>query len=214
MRFRASTSLQLAMTVSFLLLSAQFGLAHAADSAPRTLKSGEILRGSFIQDRQLAGFARPLKTKGTFTLVPGRGLIWRAVSPFRSTTVITPAGILGEVNGQETMRVPASRTPGLAHLYDVLGGALSGNIAPLQKTFAVERSEVAGGWQMTLTPLHPDDLAMSQIKLLTVTGHRFVDTIEVDKLGDDIDRLSFIDQSATVIALTADENNLLDALHK
>ncbi|MGD0144007.1 MAG: LolA-related protein [Rhizomicrobium sp.] len=202
------------MTVSFLLLIALPGLALAAATIPQTLKSGEVLRGRFIQDRQLAGFAKPLRTEGTFVLVPGRGLIWRAETPFRNTTVITPEGILGQVNGQETMRLPTSRMPGLGHLYDVLGGAVSGNIAPLGQVFAVKRSEVAGGWQMYLTPLHPDNPQMSQIKSLTVVGHRFVETIEVDKDGGDVDRLSFLNQSVVATRLTADEITLLGTLGK
>jgi hypothetical protein len=214
MRFDAAISLRLAMIVSFLLLAATPDLARAADSVPQTLKSGEILRGRFIQDRRLAGFAKPLMTEGTFVLAPGRGLIWRAVKPFQNTTVITPQGILGQMNGQETMRLPAARMPGLAHLYDVLGGALSGDAAPLEQTFAVRRSEVAGGWQMFLTPLHPDNPTMSQIKSLAVAGHRFVETIEVDKDGGDVDRLSFLDQSVSATPLTADEKSLLGTLNK
>jgi hypothetical protein len=202
------------ITASFLLLASPPGPAFAADSVPETLKSSEILRGHFVQDRQLSGFAKPLRTTGVFVLVPGRGLIWRSTTPFQNTTVITPEGILGQVNGQETLRLPASRMPGLAHLYEVLGGALSGNVTPLEQTFAVKRSEVAGGWQMVLTPLHPDNPAMSQIKSLMVAGHQFVETIEIDKDGGDVDRLSFSDQSTASSPLTADENGLLGTLHK
>jgi hypothetical protein len=67
---------------------------------------------------------------------------------------------------------------------------------------------------MLLTPLHPDDAGMSQIKSLTVAGHRFVEMIEVDKDGGDVDRLSFLDQNAAATPLTADENSLLGALDK
>jgi hypothetical protein len=186
MRFRAIVSW--AMTVSFLLSATPDGAA--ADVTPQTLKSGEILRGRFVQERQLAGFAKPLRTTGTFALVPGRGLIWRALTPFQDTTVITPDGILGQVNGRETMRLPASRVPGLGHLYEVLGGAVSGNTAPLEQTFDVKRSD------------------------LTVTGHRFVDSVEVDKDGGDIDRLSFLDQTVVAAPPSADETSLLGAIHK
>ena len=210
MRFRAIASL--AISAAFLLFATPGFIAFAAD--PQTLKAGESLRGRFVQERQLAGFAKPLRTEGTFVLVPGRGLIWRALTPFQSTTVITPDGILGQVNGQETMRLPASRMPGLGHLYDVLAGALSGDTTPLEQTFAVARTENAGGWQLVLTPLHPDNPAMSQIKSLTVTGHRFVEAIEMDKDGGDIDRLSFLDQVASAAPISADEKRLLGTLHK
>jgi hypothetical protein len=210
MRFRAIVSW--AMTVSFLLSVTPDGAA--ADVTPQTLKSGEILRGRFVQERQLAGFAKPLRTTGTFALVPGRGLIWRALTPFQDTTVITPDGILGQVNGRETMRLPASRVPGLGHLYEVLGGAVSGNTAPLEQTFDVKRSDSPESWRLLLTPLHPDNPAMSQIKSMTVTGHRFVDSVEVDKDGGDIDRLSFLDQTVVAAPPSADETSLLGAIHK
>jgi hypothetical protein len=202
------------MSLSFLMLAAPNCDALATDVTPLTLKFGEILRGRFVQERQLAGFAKPLRTTGTFVLVPGRGLIWRALTPFQDTTVITPDGILGQVNGQETMRLLASRMPGLGHFYDVLGAAVSGNVAPLEQTFVVKRSESPGSWQLLLTPLHPDSPTMSQIKSMTVTGRRFVDTVEVDKDGGDIDRLSFLDQSAAPAPPSVDENRLLEALHK
>jgi hypothetical protein len=214
MRFRAAASLLVVITASFLMPEALYSRALAADPTPQTMKTGEILRGRFVQERQLAGFAKPLRTEGTFVLVPGRGLIWRAITPFQNTTVITPTGILGQANGQETMRLPASRMPGLGHLYEALGGALSGNIAPLEQTFAVKHSETSGGWQLVLTPLHPDNPAMSQIKSLTVSGHRFVETVEMNKDGGDVDRLSFLDQAVEASPPSPDETRLLGALNK
>jgi hypothetical protein len=198
----------------FLLLAIPlFSPAGAAD-LPRTVKPGEVLRGHFVQERQLAGFARPLRSEGTFVLIPGRGLIWRAQTPFQNTTVITPEGILQLTNGQEAMRLPAARMPGLGQLYDVLGGAVSGDIEPLGHIFFVKRNTESDGWQLVLTPLHPDNPGMSQIKSLTVVGRQFVDTVVVDKGGGDVDRLSFLDQAATTSSPTPEENSLIEALHK
>lgn len=202
------------IAVFFLLLAIPlFSSAGAAD-LPQTVKPGEVLRGRFIQDRQLAGFAKPLRSEGTFVLIPGKGLIWRAQTPFQNTTVITPEGILQFANGQEAMRLSAARLPGLGQLYDVLGGAVSGDIAPLARIFIVKRSTDSGGWKLVLTPLHPDNSGMSQIKSLTVLGSQFVNTVVVDKDGGDVDRLSFLDQAMTNASPTPEENSLLGALHK
>jgi hypothetical protein len=51
-------------------------LAMAADIRP--LAAGETLRGRFVQERFLKGFAAPLRTEGHFVLSPRRGLIWSA----------------------------------------------------------------------------------------------------------------------------------------
>ncbi len=159
---------------ALVALSLALGIhaAHAGDAAPQTLAAGQILRGHFVQDRILAGFAKPLRSEGTFVLVPGKGLIWRGEKPFPNTTIISPDGILQLANGQEAMRLPASRLPGLSHLYEVLGAAVSGNIKPLQQTFTVKQT---GGttWHIVLTPLHPDNPAMAQLKMLTPDGHAF-----------------------------------------
>ncbi len=183
-------------------------------STPQVLQAGEVLHGNFVQERTLAGFAKPLKTGGVFALIPGRGLIWHAKTPFENVTVIQPEGILVRTNGQETMRLPADKLPGLSHLYDVLSGAVSGNTNALRHDFAVQGLKPVTGWRFTLTPLHPRTPAMSQLKTLTVSGHQFVETIEIDKGGGDSDRLTFLEQVVTKAAPTAEESALLGALHK
>lgn len=196
----------------FCVLIAFAGLspAHAADTTVQSIAPGDVLRGRFVQERVLAGFARPLRAEGTFVLIPGSGLIWRGTKPFANTTVITPDGILQLANGEEAMRLPASRLPGISQLYDVLGAALSGNIAPLQRTFAVVKSSAATNWRMMLTPLHPENLPL---KSLTLSGSRFVDSVEIDK-GGDTDRITFLDQAAMPANLSGEEKSLLGSLHK
>ena len=107
MRFRAAVALRIAIILPFLLPLVPSGPALAAGPVPQLLKSGEILRGHFVQDRQLAGFAKPLRTEGTFVLVPGRGLIWRALTPFQNNTVITPGRISGNATRTNVRSSPA-----------------------------------------------------------------------------------------------------------
>ena len=185
-----------------------------AAAAPQTIATGQVLRGHFVQDRQLKGFARPLRSEGSFVLVPGRGLIWRSEKPFSGTTVITSNGILQMSNGQEAMRLPASQLPGLSHLYEVLGAAVSGNIAPLQQSFSVIQSGDDAHWRITLTPLRPENPAMVQLKAVVLSGGHFVDAVEVDRTGDDIDRIAFSGQVVASAPPTAGEEALLGAIKK
>lgn len=183
-----------------------------ASMALQTVVAGQVLRGHFVQDRQLQGFARPLRSEGSFVLVPGAGLIWRGEKPFANTTVITSDGIVQLAGNQEAMRLPASQLPGLSRLYDVLGSALSGNIAPLRQTFAVEQKSDGDQWQIVLTPLRAS--ATVQLKSLTLAGHHFVETVEIDRGGGDVDRISFSDQVVDRAEPTSDEKALLQTLHK
>jgi hypothetical protein len=191
-----------------ILLCLVAGSARAAEMRPDMLQAGELLRGHFVQERQLAGFSRPLKSAGSFVLAPGRGLIWRTETPLVDTTVITPNGILQIVNGKEAMRLPVARLPVVGRFYDVLGGALTGNTGPLDSVFKVERQADAAQWHLTLRPAWPDDPALGQIVAITVTGTHLVDAIEIQKQGGDTDRLSFSDQAKTVGDLSADEADL------
>jgi len=186
----------------------------AAPSAPQVLVAGEILRGHFVQERQLAGFARPLRSEGSFVLVPGRGLIWHNEKPFNSTTVITAGGILQLANGQEAMRLPAAKLPGLAQLYGVLGAALSGNTAPLQQSFAVAQTNDADGWRVELKPLSQSAAAMSQLRRLVLAGSHYVDSVEVNRTGGDTDRITFSAHRITKTDLMPEETAQLKAAAK
>ena len=126
--------------------------ANAVEVSPERVTAKEVLRGRFTQERVLAGFSKPLVSTGTFVLVPGRGLIWQSESPFRTTVVVTDAGITQLVDGQEAMKVPASRLPGLSPLYRAMAAAISGDTAGLEKSFAVARNNDATHWSVRLVP--------------------------------------------------------------
>jgi hypothetical protein len=182
--------------------------AGAADRKPDLLHPGEILRGHFTQERQLAGFSRPLKSSGSFVLAPGQGLIWHTEAPLVDTTVITANGILQLVNGQEAMRLSVTRLPVVGRFYDVLSGALTGDAGPLILAFKVERQADAKQWQLSLRAAREDDPALAQIVAITVTGTQFVDTIEIQKPGGDADRLSFSAQTKASGSLSPEEAEL------
>ena len=103
---------------------------HAQQTSMATLAPEESLRGRFVQERHLAGFAAPLRSEGRFLLRPDRGLIWHGEKPFNATTVITSAGLLHEVDGTEANRMSTAQMALLGRFYDMLGGALSGSPAP------------------------------------------------------------------------------------
>jgi hypothetical protein len=186
----------------------------AAPAAPQTMSAGDVLRGHFVQARQLQGFAKPLKSEGSFVLAPGRGLIWHSEKPFDNTAIITAGGILQLANGREAMRLSASKLPGLAQLYNVLSAALSGNTEPLKQTFAVTQSANDDGWKVELKPLDSGKQAMSQIKRLVLTGSRYVEGVEVERTGGDVDRITFSGHKITKADLTPGEVSQLKAAAK
>ncbi|MBI2241912.1 MAG: outer membrane lipoprotein carrier protein LolA [Magnetospirillum gryphiswaldense] len=176
---------------------------RAAD--PAVLKDGDVLRGRFVQERHLQGFAQPIRSQGTFVIAPGRGLIWRAETPFAVTTVVTPAGLAQSVNGTETNRLAATRLPFLSKLYDMMAGALAGDWRSLDGTFAITRQT----GRVMLAPKKADDPVAQQIAGISARLDRFVEEVEITKPGGDRDRLLFSNQVLNARPLDAEEAVLL-----
>ena len=159
------------------------------------LKEGEILRGGFTQERYLAGFTKPVTSEGQFSLVPGQGLLWQAERPFAVSTVVTAKGIAQSIDGSETTRLAASRLPFLSRLYDMMAGALAGDLSSLEQEFLVSEERLGRLTHITLTPRRPDSPTAAAIKSLKIVMDRYVESVEIRKPGGDWDRLIFKNQT-------------------
>jgi hypothetical protein len=177
------------------------------------LLEGQILRGRFEQERHLDGFQTPLKSTGTFLLVPGRGLVWRTEEPFAVTTVISPAGMMQEVRGRETMRMPAAKLPFMSKLYEMLSGTMTGDWSALASAFKVVHTPEAKGWSLQLIPLKADDPNLP-IQSIQARGGRLLDQIELVKPHGDRDRLVFLKQKIETARPAAQEAALLEAANQ
>jgi len=198
-----------------LSLPATAGVAADGAAGPsRSLSQGRTLHGKFVQERRLQGFKAPLRSEGRFMLAPGRGLIWQSEKPFPVTTVITAAGLVQEVGGAETMRMPAARLPFLAKLYDMLGGALTGDWRALEREFTVVRQGDDRAWRVELQPRTVADPAAMPIRIIRVSGGRFVDRVEIVKDGGDADALEFVEQTLSDAPPSEAEAALLASIGK
>jgi hypothetical protein len=187
------------LALTLLLSMAAAGVVQAQGTV--ILAPNEFLAGQFVQERHLTGASAPLRAEGRFLLAPGKGLIWRSEKPFKTTTVITAAGIIQKIEQSESLRLPAERLPFLRKFYDMLSGALAGNLAALQQDFIVMRDGDGRAWRMILQPMRPDDSMAAQISSITLSGGQFVETVEIRKTGGDWDRLVFSDQKTSTAAL-------------
>ncbi|MDA8230037.1 MAG: hypothetical protein M0006_01725 [Magnetospirillum sp.] len=194
------------------LLSLMAASPAAAD--PATLTEGQVLRGRFVQERHLQGFSQPLRSEGDFVLVPGKGLIWRAEIPFPVTTVVTPAGLVQSVAGQETTRLPAARLPFLSRLYAMMGGAMAGDWSALDGEFTVARRQDGKTLRVTLSPRRNGDPAAAALKEIDAQVGRFVEAVDLVKPGGDFDHLVFSGQALTTGAPTDAEAAALAAAGK
>ncbi|WP_341894759.1 LolA-related protein [Ferrovibrio terrae] len=201
-------SILLRLCLTTLLLLVALPDARAAERLG-DFTDGQVLQGRFVQLRQLSGFPAPLKSEGRFILVAGRGLIWQAETPFAVTTVISPAGLVQEAGGVETMRLPAARLPFIARLYAMLGGALSGDWQGLEEAFTVAREGSDTAWNLRLLPRKAGDAAIPFREIL-IQGGQFADRVEIVKPDGDRDILTFLDQRLSGQPLSAEDMQLLD----
>jgi hypothetical protein len=182
-----------------------------AQAQLRSLAAGEVLRGRFKQERLLKGFDRPLISTGDFVLDHGLGLIWRTEQPFAIMTVITSAGLVQSIDGEETTRLAAARLPFLARLYDLLGAALSGDWRALDKLFQVTRQGDPGHWEIVLEPHAGADPVAMPLRSVTLRGGQFLDEAKIVRLDGDSDQLAFSGQSLGTSLSAAESERLRGA---
>jgi hypothetical protein len=175
-----------------------------------SLEQGQTLRGRFVQTRNLKGIASTLKSDGTFVLAPGRGLIWRTEDPIHVNTVITPAGIRQIIDGNEVQRIEAAKVSFIAHFYDMLNGALMGDWTAMRHDFSVETTGNRGAWRTLLTPLRPTDPIAGMLASVIITGGKMVDGVEIRRTNGDSERIAFLDQAVSSVALSGDDARLLN----
>ena len=180
-------------------------LAAVARADQQTLMEGQAIRGKFVQERHLQGFANPVKSEGHFLLAPGRGLLWAAEKPFPITTAITADGLTQAVGGKQTASFDAQRLPVLARLYEAIGGALSGKWDALNADFQVQREP----GRIQLTPLRAD-MTGAAIKKISLKISRFVDEVEIERPNGDSDHILFTEQTLSDGPLSAEENAALN----
>ncbi len=169
------------------------------------LDAAHVLRGHFVDERQIAGMDKPMRTTGSFVAAPARGLIWGIEKPFPTSTVVTPDGAF-QALGNISLKLPAKN---LHHLYEMLGGALAGDWSGLEQDFTITPSGSGGHWQMRMTPRHPEN-AKLPYAMITVSGGSFVENILMAKGDGSIDALHFSDEVLSPAPPTAGETALFD----
>ncbi len=111
-----------------------------------------MLRGEFEQQKQIAGFRKPLLSRGRFVLARGQGVIWDTEQPFPSRLTVT-AHRLRATSGGSVREIDAATEPALRAINRVLFDLLAGDLRDLQEGFEIRVLRIdAGGWRLQLSP--------------------------------------------------------------
>jgi hypothetical protein len=165
--------------------------AHAADDILKAVKSrladAPVVRGEFVQMRELAGVKKPLRAEGDFVVMRGRGVIWRTAKPFPQTLRVTAGEILQRDGDNTLMRLSADKEPVVAAISRTLFGLFAGDLDQLTRFFNAEGSVDGSRWQLKLVP--KEQALAKLIGQIDVDGARTVEHVRLDAPSGDRTRI-------------------------
>jgi hypothetical protein len=129
-----------------------------------------LVQAEFREKRVLAGFSRPLESRGTLVFSRRFGVYRRQTSPLPLETVISSRGIFQR--GSEAWgAVDAARNPAARGLLGVFLSAFSGDPGVWGEQFDVEFTGTLEAWRVRLLPRRGRSLAR-RVKAITLEGSR------------------------------------------
>lgn len=178
--------------------------SDAVEEIGRRLQGGALQRGRFEQEKQLAGFVKPLKSQGDYLLLRGKGLIWRTAAPFASQLVLTRDSIAGS----DGLRLEASREPGVRLVTGLMLALLDGDLRSLAAHFELQTELLAGqAWRASL---RPKAAALAKLfAAIEIDGDRQPRRILLREAQGDRTLIRFDEQQRQPAAPSADEVKLL-----
>jgi hypothetical protein len=169
-----------------------------------------VLRGEFVQEKQLQGFKHPLVSKGKLLVASAHGVVWTTQTPFPSELVLTRDRILTrQADGRSRVEVDARTQPALRSVNAMLFALMSGDVQALTARFNAQPTLLpAGSWRLLLTP-KPGALAQA-FSQITLEGDRYVRTVLIEERNGDRTHLQFSGLSETPAQLSSDEAHRFD----
>lgn len=163
------------LILACLLFAATAAHADLLGDVRARLVDAPVLRGEFVQTRQLAGIRKPLTAEGRFLVLRGQGVLWQTEKPFAQTLRVTPRELLQKDARGNSTRLSADKEPVVATISQVLSAVMGGDLAPLPRLFEVKGALEASRWQLVLSPR---ERGMAQlISEIRLSGNTQVDSV-------------------------------------
>ncbi len=191
------------------------GAAHAAEQAVpdaaallARLHQPAVLRGAFVQSRQITGFKRPVESSGDFVVARDQGLLWHTVRPFESLLSVSRERLrVTDGKGGAETTIDARREPMLRTLNEILQSVVIADVPTLQARFDLDLKLIgASGWQLVLKPR--DATLRSRFPQIELNGDAHVQGVKLAEASGDITTVRFENQREDS-HLTADETGKL-----
>jgi len=172
------------------------------------LSEPAVVRGDFVQEKQIAVLSRPIVSRGRVIVSRHDGLIWQIESPLRMSIAFSDSRII-ETDAAGNRRVHGDSENRIqAEVGRVFHGLLAADLGILDRYFNLQASGDVQHWRIDLTPRSVE--LGKFIKTLQLTGGRNIDTIRVEEPNSDTTLIRLLNV-ATADSLSADEQALISA---
>jgi outer membrane lipoprotein-sorting protein len=188
-------------------------VAQGADPQPddallERLHQPAVLRGNFVQSRQITGFKRPVESSGDFVVARGKGLLWHTQKPFESLLSVSRARLrVTNGKGGTGTTLDAKREPMLRTLNDILQSVVIADTRALRSNFDLDVTLVGTtDWEMHLKPR--DAALRSRFSTIVLSGGAHVQGARLVEASGDITTVRFLDQREDVQLSDAEAGKL------
>ncbi|MGQ0752064.1 MAG: LolA-related protein [Betaproteobacteria bacterium] len=175
--------------LAFALTLMQATSAAAADFAladlMRLLARVPSAETGFIETRRLALLESPLVLKGRLAYTRPDRLEKHVLAPYDERTVVAGNTVTIENRTRNrTTTLSRASAPAVLTLVESLRATLSGDVAALERHYAVRLSGTAQDWTIALTPREPGIAALVVAVRLAGRGSQLL-RLEVEEAGGD-----------------------------
>ena len=178
----------LAFLLTWMFLASSVSAEDLFDQLAAQIQPVPVLRGDFTQERNLAGFSKPLRSSGQFVAARDHGVLWRTLQPFPSLLIITPEAIRERVDGQASFALDATAEPALRQINQILLALLQGELSALREHFVASGRVDAQGFDVRLTP---QGKVADMLGSVVVAGHHQIERVQISERSGDSSVIEF-----------------------
>jgi outer membrane lipoprotein-sorting protein len=179
-------------------------LSKLTRDTARSLAHAQVVRGAFVQQRRLAGLAKPLESEGRFLFARGTGIEWHTEKPFDSQFILTEGGMTQRDEGGETLHISVADQPALTVVSRVFFALFALDFNALSQDFTMTGTDAPGApWQLTL---RPKTAALGSVfRQALVTGDATVTSVRLEDANGDLTEIALRDVQYDPKGMTPDE---------
>ena len=167
-------------------------LAFDLQTLSKSLGSAQLTTGHFVQERELTGFPKPMRTEGVYFLDLKKGIVWETLKPFANTMIFSEKGIKS-VNKHGTQVISAQDIPYLKTVNALMLALFSAQAERLNKDFDIHLKGSSAHWIMRLVPKKTSALA-TVFKTMEITGAASPESIKMVNRQNETTRLQLSKQ--------------------